>query len=109
MLLPLRDVAMPFERVSTRCWTAGTELRVLRLARPKYACEICNKVMQAAAPKPLIALGPVTPALLAQVLISNTPLYLQSQKLTRPVVDLSRSTLAGWVGSACRTPEALRK
>jgi transposase len=71
---------MPFERVSARCWTAGTERRVLRVARPKYACGTCNKVMQAAAPKPLIALGPVVPALLAQVLISNTPLYRQSQE-----------------------------
>jgi transposase len=88
-------------------------LRVIRTTRPKYACRVCNKVVQAAAPERAIAGGLATPALLAQVLISkycdHTPLYRQSQIFARHGVDLSRSTLAGWVGGACRWLEALHE
>ena len=79
----------------------------------KYACRVCNKVVQAAAPERPIAGGLATPALLAQVLISkycdHTPLYRQSQIFARHGVDLSRSTLAGWVGGACWWLEALHE
>jgi transposase len=88
-------------------------LRVIRTTRPKYACRVCNKVVQAAAPERPIAGGLATPALLAQVLISkycdHTPLYRQSQIFARHGVDLSRSTLAGWVGGACWWLEALHE
>jgi transposase len=74
---------------------------------------VCNKVVQAAAPERPIAGGLATPALLAQVLISkycdHTPLYRQSQIFARHGVDLSRSTLAGWVGGACWWLEALHE
>jgi Transposase IS66 family len=57
--------------------------------------------------------GLATPALLAQVLVSkycdHTPLYRQSQIFARHGVDLSRSTLAGWVGGACWWLEALHE
>jgi transposase len=89
------------------------QLRVVRIVRPKYACRNCNKVVQAAAPERLIAGGLATPALLAQVMVSkycdHTPLYRQSQILARHGVDLSRSTLAGWVGGACWWLEALHE
>ena len=69
--------------------------------------------MQAPAPERPIAGGLATPALLAQVLISkycdHTPLYRQSQIFARHGVDLSRSTLAGWVGGACWWLEALHE
>lgn len=65
----------------------------------------------ASAPERPIAGGMATPALLAQVLIANycdhTPLYRQSQIFARHGVDLSRSTLARWVGGACWWLEAL--
>jgi len=68
-------------------------------------------VVQAPAPERLIAGGPATPALIAQVLVSkycdHTPLYRQSQIFARHGVDLARSTLAGWVGGACWWLEAL--
>ena len=80
-------------------------LRVIRATRPKYACRVCNKVVQAAAPERPIAGGLATPALLAQVLVSkycdHTPLYRQSQIFARHGVEIERSTLAGWVGGAC--------
>jgi hypothetical protein len=53
-----------------------------------------------------------TPALLAQVLVSkycdHTPLYRQSQIFARQGIDLDRSTLAGWIGSACWWLDALK-
>jgi transposase len=87
------------------------QLRVVHITRPRYACRICNKVVQAAAPERLIAGGRATPALLAQVLVSkycdHTPLYRQSQIFARHGVGLGRSTLAEWVGGACWWLEAL--
>ena len=72
-------------------------LRVIRTTRPKYACRVCNKVVQAAAPERPIAGGLATPALLAKVLISkycdHTPLYRQSQIFARHGVEIERSTL----------------
>lgn len=89
------------------------QLRVIRITRPKYACRLCEKVVQASAPERLIAGGPATPALITQVLVSkycdHTPLYRQSQIFARHGVDLARSTLAGWVGGACWWLEALHE
>lgn len=89
------------------------QLRVIRITRPKYACRVCETVVQAPAPERLIAGGPATPALIAQVLVSkycdHTPLYRQSQIFARHGVDLARSTLAGWVGGACWWLEALHE
>lgn len=89
------------------------QLRVIRITRPKYACRVCETVVQAPAPERLIAGGPATPALIAQVLVSkycdHTPLYRQSQIFARHGVDLARSTLAGWVGGACWWLEALQE
>jgi len=72
------------------------QLRVIRISRPKYACRVCNKVVQAAAPERPIADGLATPALLAQVLVSkycdHTPLYRQSQIFARHGVEIERST-----------------
>jgi transposase len=97
------------ESVSEMLDWVPAQLRVVRIARPKYACRACNTGIQAAAPERLIAGGLATPALLAQVLISkhcdHTPLYRQSQIFARHGVDLSRSTLADWVG-ACWWLEA---
>ncbi len=59
------------ESVSEMLDWVPAQLRVIRITRPKYACRICNKVVQAAAPERLIARGLATPALLAQVLVSK--------------------------------------
>ena len=101
------------ESVSEMLDWVPAQLRVVRIARRKYACRACNKVVQAPAPERLIAGGLATPALLAQVLVSkycdHTPLYRQSQIFARHGVDLSRSTLVGWVGGACWWLEALHE
>src|SRR5258707_4704988 len=101
------------ESVSEMLDWVPAQLRVIRITRPKYACRSCNKVVQASAPERLIAGGLATPALLAQVLVSkycdHTPLYRQSQIFARHGVELDRSTLAGWVGSACWWLDALHE
>jgi transposase len=101
------------ESVSEMLAWVPAQLRVMRIARPKYAYRAYNKVVQVAAAERVIAGGLATPALLAQVLVSkycdHTPLYRQSQIFARHGVDLCRSTLAGWVGGACRWLEALHE
>jgi transposase len=101
------------ESVSEMLDWVPAQLRVVRITRPKYACRICETVVQHEAPERPIAGGLATPALLAQVLVSkycdHTPLYRQSQIFARHGVDLARSTLAGWVGGACWWLEALHE
>lgn len=101
------------ESVSEMLDWVPAQLRVVRIVRPKYACRACGTVAQVPAPERPIAGGLATPALLAQVLVSkycdHTPLYRQSQIFARHGVDLSRSTLAGWVGGACWWLEALHQ
>jgi len=101
------------ESVSEMLDWIPAQLRVVRISRPKYACRACGTVAQAPAPERPIAGGLATPALLTQVLISkycdHTLLYRQSQIFARHGVDLSRSTLAGWVGGACWWLDALHE
>lgn len=91
--------------------------RVIRHVRPKYACGKCNHLVQVPAPSRTIARGLAGPGLIAHVLISkycdHNPLYRQSEIYAREGVDLDRSTLADWVGSASELVkpllEALRR
>ncbi len=89
------------------------QLRVLRITRPKCACRACGTLHQAPAPERVLAGGLTTPALLAHVLVSrycdHLPLYRQSRILARQGLEISRSTLAGWVGGACWWLEALHE
>jgi transposase len=84
-------------------WVPG-RYKVLRHVRPKFACDSCQTLVQAAAPARPIARGLAGPALLAHVLVSkyadHLPLYRQSQIFERDGIDLDRSTLADWVGGA---------
>ena len=99
------------ETVSEMLDYVPARLRVLRIRRPKYGCRRCGTIHQAPAPERPIAKGLATPALLAHVLVSkycdHQPLYRQSQIFARQGVDLSRSTLASWVGGAAWWLEAL--
>ncbi len=89
------------------------QLRVLRVIRPKCACRACGILHQAPAPERVIAGGLATPALLAHVLVSrycdHLPLYRQSWIFARHGLEISRSTLVGWVGGACWWLEALHE
>ena len=77
-------------------------LKVIQHVRPKYACRLCEKVFQAAAPALPIERGRPGPGLLAHVAISKycdgIPLYRQSVILEREGVEIDRATMAEWIG-----------
>jgi transposase len=74
--------------------------------RPKYLCRGCNTISQASAPNRPLPRSYAGPNLLAHVLTSkyadHLPLYRQSEIYARDGVDLSRTTLADWVGGCSR-------
>ena len=82
-------------------WVPG-RFRVVRHVRPKCSCRLCEAICQAPAPSLPIRRGRAGPGLLAHVLVGkyadHLPLYRQAEIMAREGVDLSRSTLADWVG-----------
>jgi len=78
--------------------------KVIRHVRPKFACNGCDRVVEAPAPSRPIERGIAGPGLLAHVLVSkfadHLPLYRQSEIYVRQGVEIERSTLAGWVGAS---------
>ena len=71
---------------------------------PKFSCTGCDRVVQQPAPSRPVERGLAGPNLLAHVIVSkfsdHLPLYRQSEIYARQGVEISRSTLAGWVGAA---------
>jgi transposase len=84
---------------------------VNRIVRPRMACACCESIQQAPMPSRPIERGRPGPGLLAHVLVSkyadHLPLYRQSQIFEREGLDLSRSTLADWVGQSTALLEPL--
>ena len=78
--------------------------KVIRHVRPKFTCTGCDRVVEAPAPSRPIERGLAGPGLLAHVIVSkfadHLPLYRQSEIYARQGVEISRSTMAGWVGAA---------
>jgi transposase len=78
--------------------------KVIRHVRPKFACNGCDRLVEAPAPSRPIERGIAGPGLLAHVLVSkfadHLPLYRQSEIYARQGVEIERSTLAGWVGAS---------
>ncbi len=76
--------------------------QVVRHVRPKLACTRCDVISQAPGPALPVPRGRAGPGLLAHVVVSkfadHLPLYRQSQIYAREGVELSRSTLADWLG-----------
>src|ERR1700733_9007496 len=101
------------ETVSEMLDHVPARLRVIRICRPRYGCRACGTIHQAPAPERPIAKGLASPGLLAHVLVAkycdHLPLYRQSQIFARQGVEIDRSTLANWVGSACWWREPLQK
>ena len=91
------------EDVSEQLEHIPATFKVIRHVRPKFACNHCERVVEAPAPSRPIERGLAGPALLAHVLMSkyghHLPLYRQAEIFAREGVDLDRSTLAGWVGA----------
>jgi transposase len=85
--------------------------KVLVQVRPKYLCGGCKTISQAEAPHRPLARSYAGASLLAHVLTAkyadHLPLYRQSEIYAREGVELSRSTLADWVGGACQLLDPL--
>jgi len=84
------------------------KIQVIRIIRPKYACKNCEGVesegptVVIAPPAPqIIPKGIAIPGLLAHVAVSKyvdgLPLYRQEKIFERIGVEISRSTMAGWM------------
>jgi transposase len=104
-LRPLgEDVSEVLEYVPAR-------FKVIRQVRPKLSCASCERIVQAPAPSRPIERGLAGPGLLAHVLVAkycdHQPLYRQSEMYAREGVELTRSTLADWVGGTSRLLEPL--
>src|SRR5579864_2382929 len=99
------------EDVSEMLEYVPAQFQVIRQVRPKLCCTSCERIVQAPAPSRPIERGLAGPGLLAHVLVSkyadHLPLYRQSQIYARQGVDLDRSTLADWVGSAAQLLQPL--
>jgi transposase len=84
---------------------------VNRITRPRFACSGCERFVQSPLPSRPIERGRPGPGLLAHVLVSkygdHTPLYRQSQIYAREGIDLSRATMAEWVGRSTALLEPL--
>jgi transposase len=81
-----------------------SSFKVMQHVRPKLSCRNCETIVQAALPSFPIERGRPGPGLLAHVAVSKyadgLPLHRQSVIYARQGVDLDRSTMADWMGSA---------
>jgi transposase len=90
------------ETVSEKLEYVPASLRVIEVARFKYACPHCHAgVAQAPAPPQAVEKALAGEGLLAHVVVSkyidHLPLYRLERIFLRQGVDLSRSTLCDWV------------
>jgi transposase len=93
------------EDTSERLDVVPAQYRVVVMRRPKYGCRTCEGgVVQAPAPERLIRGGLPTETMVAHVLVAkyawHLPLYRQAQMLASQGIEIDRSTLAHWVGTA---------
>ncbi|MDR3449898.1 MAG: IS66 family transposase [Alphaproteobacteria bacterium] len=83
---------------------APASFRVVRHVQRRIVCKGCDTEIKAVMPSPPIERGKPGPGLIAHVLVAkycdHLPLYRQSEIYAREGVDLSRSTMADWVGRA---------
>ena len=82
----------------------SARLKVLQIARLKKSCRACEKIVQEPAPSTPIQRGMAGAGLLSHILVSkfddHVPLYRQGEIFARLGIDIPRSTLIGWTGSA---------
>ncbi|SEM41191.1 IS66 family transposase, partial [Xaviernesmea oryzae] len=83
--------------------------RIVRHVQPRFTCKGCDTQIKAEMPSLPIERGKPGPGLVAHVLIAkycdHLPLYRQSEIYAREGVDLSRSTMADWIGKASKLLE----
>jgi transposase len=97
-----RDLVKIGEDVTEQLDVEPAKFFVHRHIRPQYACRRCETVTAAPIPPAVIDGGMAAVGLLSWVMISkfqdHLPLYRLEQIAARDGVNLSRSTLADWVG-----------
>lgn len=78
--------------------------KVVRHVQPRFICKGCDTNIKGEMPSLPIERGKPGPGLVAHVLVAkycdHLPLYRQSKIYAREQVELSRSTMADWVGKA---------
>jgi transposase len=108
------------EEVSEKLDIVPAKIQVIRHIRYKYACKSCEgleslgpTVKIAAPPAELIPKGLATAGLLAYVAIAKyadaLPLYRQEKIFARYGIELTRSTMAGWMVKAAERCEPLMR
>lgn len=97
-----KDLTLIREDISEQLDVEPARFFVHRHIRPQYACRACETVVAEPAPPAIIDGGMAAVGLYAWLLISkfcdHLPLYRLEHIAKRSGVDLSRSTLAEWVG-----------
>jgi transposase len=95
------------EEVSEKLDFTPASLFVRRTVRPKYVVRFPAKpdeLKVAALPPEALPKAKAAPGLVADVVVSkcvdHLPLYRQEQRYARQGIDLSRSTLGGWLAEA---------
>ena len=91
------------DHVSEKLSCRPLQFFVRRDVYPQYACRGCETVTAVPVAPAVIDRGIAAPELLAQVLVAkfvdHLPLYRQEAIYARSNVELSRSTLAEWIGA----------
>jgi transposase len=91
------------DQVSEKLDCKPLEFFVRREVYPQYACRACETVIAEPVAPAILDRGSAAPGLLAQVVIAkytdHLPLYRQEALYARSGVELSRATLAEWVGA----------
>lgn len=108
------------EEVSEKLDIVPAKIQVIRHIRYKYVCKSCEgigslgpTVRIAPPPAELIPKGLATAGLLAYVAVAKyadaLPLYRQEKIFTRYGIELTRSTMAGWMVKAAERCEPLMR
>jgi transposase len=94
------------EDVSEYLEYVPSSFKVIRQKRARCVCQSCETLFQAELPSLPIAKGKAGPGLLAHIMVqkyrNHLPLYRQSEIYEREGLEISRSTLASWVGQCAR-------
>lgn len=90
------------EHVSEKLDVIPMSFKVRRDVYPQYACRHCETIVAEPVAPAIIDGGMAAPGLLAQVAIQkyadHLPLYRQEAIFARHGIELSRTTLAEWIG-----------
>ena len=89
------------EEVSEKLEIIPAKVRVIRTIRKKYACSVCETILEAKAPLEMIPKSNASASVLAYIAtakyVDALPLYRQEAIFNRIGIDLTRQTMARWM------------